>query len=85
MDELKRIGVSSVLGDGTQTRDMIFVGDVVDSIVLAMLAEGPLKGTFLPLPWSLCISVFVLLPPLSRLPLPLLLLLSLLPLTLIIR
>lgn len=44
MDELKRTGVSSILGEGTQTRDMIYVGDVVNSMILAMNAEGPLKG-----------------------------------------
>jgi len=44
MDELEKNRVSSVLGDGTQTRDMIFVGDVVESMVQAMNAVGPLKG-----------------------------------------
>lgn len=31
-----------IFGDGTQTRDFIFVGDVVDAILSAIDAEGPL-------------------------------------------
>eukprot|EP01126_Amoeba_proteus_P035257 TRINITY_DN3547_c0_g1_i1.p2 TRINITY_DN3547_c0_g1~~TRINITY_DN3547_c0_g1_i1.p2 ORF type:complete len:131 (-),score=37.19 TRINITY_DN3547_c0_g1_i1:67-459(-) len=44
MHELKQQSLSSILGDGLQTRDMIFVGDVVDAIIAAMEYRPPLKG-----------------------------------------
>jgi len=44
MNEFLKVKQSNMLGDGTQTRDMIYVGDVVDAIMRAMKAKGPLKG-----------------------------------------
>lgn len=35
---------STMLGDGKQTRDMVYVGDVVDAFICAMESTSPLKG-----------------------------------------
>ena len=45
INQLRDTGRSQVLGDGRQTRDMIYVGDVVNANLCAMNAEDPLNGT----------------------------------------
>jgi len=41
-DRMRREETPVVFGDGKQTRDFIFVGDVVAAIIAALSAEGPL-------------------------------------------
>ncbi|KAL6077054.1 UDP-glucose 4-epimerase [Balamuthia mandrillaris] len=44
MHQLKEHGVAEILGDGSQTRDMVYVGDVVAAMMQAMLHPHPLRG-----------------------------------------
>jgi len=41
---LKNNKKSTLLGDGSQTRDMIYVGDVVDAIMAAIMTKNKLTG-----------------------------------------
>jgi len=44
INQIKQNGQSQLLGDGKQTRDMIYVENVVNANLLAMEKETPLKG-----------------------------------------
>jgi len=44
MKELLKNKQSTLLGDGLQTRDMIYVGDVVDSMIAAITTKNKLTG-----------------------------------------
>jgi len=44
MKEFLKNKQSTLLGDGLQTRDMIYVGDIVDSIVHAITTKDKLTG-----------------------------------------
>jgi len=44
MNELRNSKVASILGDGEQTRDMVYVGDVVTAILKSISCKTPLKG-----------------------------------------
>lgn len=43
-DRVAAGAVPTVYGDGSQTRDFIYVGDIVAAIIAALGAEGPLAG-----------------------------------------
>jgi len=43
-DQLKKHNYSDILGDGSQTRDMIYVGDIVNALIMAMHHDKPLRG-----------------------------------------
>eukprot|EP01130_Rhizamoeba_saxonica_P008900 TRINITY_DN3605_c0_g2_i1.p1 TRINITY_DN3605_c0_g2~~TRINITY_DN3605_c0_g2_i1.p1 ORF type:complete len:128 (-),score=21.75 TRINITY_DN3605_c0_g2_i1:115-498(-) len=47
MDQILRNGESIILGDGLQTRDMIYVGDVIKSMIAVLVHDTPLKGEVL--------------------------------------
>ncbi len=55
INQLREEGRSQVLGDGQQTRDMIYVGDIVESNICAMQAPGPLNGK----PFNICTGTSV--------------------------
>jgi len=44
MNEILHKNCINMLGDGKQTRDLIYVGDVVSAMIQGMTAEQPLKG-----------------------------------------
>lgn len=55
INQLREDGCSQVLGDGQQTRDMIYVGDIVESNICAMQATGKLNGK----PFNICTGTTV--------------------------
>jgi len=44
MNEILKEKKINMLGDGTQTRDLIYVGDVVKAMICGMKSEVPLRG-----------------------------------------
>ena len=44
INQIRKSDSSQLMGDGKQTRDMIYVGDIVDANVIAMEKSSPLKG-----------------------------------------
>jgi len=44
MNEIKNKNCINMLGDGTQTRDLIYVGDIIEAMLCGITAVGPLKG-----------------------------------------
>ena len=44
INQIRKTGSSQLQGDGKQTRDMIYVGNIVNANILAMEKQSDLKG-----------------------------------------
>ncbi len=62
INQLRDEGRSEVLGDGKQTRDMIFVGDIVQANVCAMEMPGTLNGRA----FNICTGTSILVADMHR-------------------